>query len=138
MNFGYIYPEWKEYKDGIALYEITYSDTLDKNDLDLHYLDIFKNQRNTLEDLAYGTRSLPLGIIYSCGTYFWLLIMITIILWYSGKKREILPLIPLYTIILATLVSPINAYVRYFIPLMVCMPFIVCYSTALLDSKKLQ
>ena len=138
MNFGYIYPEWKEYKDGIALYEITYSDTLDKNDLDLHYLDIFKNQRNTLEDLAYGTRSLPLGIIYSCGTYFWLLIMITIILWYYGKKREILPLIPLYTIILATLVSPINAYVRYFIPLMVCMPFIVCYSTALLDSKKLQ
>ena len=136
MNFGYIYPEWKEYKDGIALYEITYSDTLDKNDLDLHYLDIFKNQRNTLEDLAYGTRSLPLGIIYSCGTYFWLLIMITIILWYSGKKREILPLIPLYTIILATLVSPINAYVRYFIPLMVCMPFLVCYFIELIDKKK--
>lgn len=136
MNFGYIYPEWKEYKDGIALYEITYSDTLDKNDLDLHYLDIFKNQRNTLEDLAYGTRSLPLGIIYSCGTYFWLLIMITIILWYYGKKREILPLIPLYTIILATLVSPINAYVRYFIPLMVCMPFLVCYFIELLDKKK--
>ncbi len=136
MNFGYIYPEWKEYKDGIALYEITYSDTLDKNDLNLHYLDIFKNQRNTLEDLAYGTRSLPLGIIYSCGTYFWLLLIATIMLWYYGKKRELLPLIPLYTIILATLVSPINAYVRYFIPLMVCMPFIVSYFIVLIKGEK--
>ncbi|MCR5186508.1 MAG: DUF6020 family protein [Clostridia bacterium] len=136
MNFGYIYPEWKEYRDGIALYEITYSDTLDKNDLDLHYLDIFKNQRNTLEDLAYGSRSLPFGLIYSCGTYFWLLIMATIILWYYGKRREILPLIPLYTIILATLVSPINAYVRYFVPLMVCMPFIVCYTILTIFKKQ--
>ena len=127
-NFGYIYPDWKEYKDGIALYEITYSDTIDGNNLKVHYLDVFNDQRGTLKSIAYAIRNTPIGIIFSCGTYFWLLIIITAIMIYYGKKRELLPLIPLYAIVLITLISPINAYVRYFVPIMISAPFLIAYT----------
>ena len=126
--FGYIYPDWKEYKDGIALYEVAYSDTIDGSNLKVHYLDIFKNQRGDIKSIAYAIRSTPIGIIFSCGTYFWLLVIVTAIMIYYGKKRNLLPLIPLYAIVLITLISPINAYVRYFIPIMLSTPFIIVYT----------
>ena len=126
-TFGYVDPEYKELKDGIALYKFGYEESIDKINSKVHQNLEYASQRDGIEKIAYATRNTPIGIIYSCGLYFWILLVITIILIYYKRAKCILPLVPLYAIELITFLSPVNAFVRYMMPIMICAPFIIIY-----------
>lgn len=133
-TYGYFYPDRKEYKDGIAQFEI---DTLNQNLMNLDLKMINKSQKYDIESFLYMVRNLPfIGLFFSCGLYNWILIIITLIFIYYKKMREILPLIPLYIVSLVCIASPVNAFVRYMLPTMISMPFLITWSYYVITKGK--
>ena len=135
-NYGYLYPNRIEYKDGIVLYKFGYEKVHDKSNLNIERPECFREAREVFERAAYALRSTPFGILYSCGTYTLLLFASTLILMCFRKYREILPLIPLYGVLFIAMISPVNAYVRYIMPIKIMMIFIICYLLIVLNIKK--
>ena len=134
-TYGYFYPDRKEFKDGLAQFEI---DTFNGNkmNLDIHLNNV--KQRNGIESFINMIRNLPfVGLFFSCGFYSWLIIIITLVLIYYRKYKEIIPLVSMYIIILVCVASPVNAYLRYMLPIIISMPFIMgwTYYTILYDNE---
>ena len=137
-TYGYVLPDKKEYKDGIALFEFGYIENIDNGMFDIHRIKDFYDSGDTIQKYSYATRSTPIGILYSCGTYFFILVVFTAIFVYCKKIRELLPLVPLYTIFLTTILSPVNAYVRYVIPIMICIPFLLIYMIDIVNKSNIE
>ena len=135
-TFGYVDPDFKETKDNIALYQFGYAGQVDKMKFEVHRLDKFSYQRSDMERFALATRNTPIGIIYSCGLYFWILALGTIIILCYGKIKDILPLVPLYAVEIIAFMSPVNAYVRYVLPVMICAPFLITYIMIIVCNRK--
>lgn len=129
-TYGYYYPDRKEYKDGVAFYDIDAPARRNVSNFDIHFLSNTEVYRNMVERATYMLRSMPvIGLLFSCGFYTWGVIVITLILWYFKRKREMAILVPLYTIILVCTASPVNAFVRYMIPVMLTLPFVIGFTT---------
>lgn len=128
MSYGYVYPDRTEYKDGIATYHINvWQDSNDFN-LELHPMEKTAFLRVVLEILAYACRNIPLvGLLYSTGAYTWLLLGILLIFLYIREFRAMVCLAPCAASVLICMVSPVNAYVRYMLPVMLCVPFYILY-----------
>ena len=133
-TYGYIYPDRKEQKDGIAQFSI---DTFSGNIMNLQ-LNLFNNShRYIIESFLYMLRNLPFfGLLFSCGFYNWILIICTLLLIYYKKIQEIIPLVPLYIVMLVCIASPVNAYLRYMLPTIFSMPFIICWSQYVILKEK--
>ena len=141
-TYGYIYPNRVEYKDGIAQYSIDASGAFqytNPSNLNLHFYESTEIARNILQRFAYMLRNMPfIGLLFSCGLYNWILIALTIIMIYFKKTRELVLLIPLYTILLVCIASPVNSYVRYMLPIMLSLPFLLSFIiNDILKSKNL-
>lgn len=130
-TYGYVYPNRVEYKDGIAQYTIDASGAFqytNASNLNLHFYDSTEIARNILQRFAYMLRNMPfIGLLFSCGLYNWILIGLTLIMIYFKKIREIILLIPLYTILFVCIASPVNSYVRYMLPIMLSLPFVLSF-----------
>lgn len=128
LNYGYFYPDRTEYKDGIATYHINVWQSSNDFNLDLHPLEHTEFFRVILETLAYAIRSLPLiGLMYSTGLYTWLLLIVGLILIYINEYKGMLCLAPCIATILICMISPVNAYIRYALPVMMSAPFYLQY-----------
>ena len=122
-TYGYFYPDRKESKDGLAQFTI---DTFggNKMNLDIHLNNTEQIKR--IEVFMNMIRNLPfISLFFSCGFYSWLIIISTLLLIYYRKYKEIIPLISMYTIILVCIASPVNAYLRYMLPIIISMPFLM-------------
>lgn len=129
-TYGYYYPDRKEYKDGVAFYDIDTPDYRNVSNFDIHFLSHTEVYRDMMIRATYMLRNMPIiGLLFSCGFYTWGVIVITLILWYFKRKREMVILVPLYTIILVCTASPVNAFVRYMIPVMLTLPFVIGFTT---------
>ncbi len=130
-TYGYVYPNRVEYKDGIAQYTIDASGIFqytNASNLKLHFYDRTEVARNVLQRFAYMLRNMPfIGLLFSCGLYNWILIALTLIMIYFKRIRELILLIPLYTILFVCIASPVNSYVRYMLPIMLSLPFILSF-----------
>ena len=51
--------------------------------------------------------------------------VVTLMLWYVKRKREMVILVPLFVIVLVCMASPVNAFVRYMQPIMLTLPFVI-------------
>lgn len=138
-TYGYFYPDRKEYKDGVAFYIIDAPPHRNVSHFDFHLLESTEGYRNMIERATYTLRNMPvIGLLFSCGLYTWILIVVTLVLWYFKRKREMVVLVPLYVIILVCVASPVNAFVRYMIPVMMTLPFVIgwtVYSVIISNSK---
>ena len=129
-TYGYFYPNthnWYLY-DGEDYSKLITEDNL----VDYHY--------NSLGGLrialsAYG-EAFPfipiLGLISNIGFQAWLLLLCTVYVITSKKKRYFIILMPLLVSLLICFVSPANTYFRYTMPYIFMMPFILCYTTKVL------
>lgn len=125
-TYGYFYPNRMEYKDGIAFFQIDAPEPVNVSKFDIHLLDSTEESRNLIERSIYTLRNMPgIGLLFSCGIYSWGVIVITLVLWYFKKKREMVILVPLYVILLVCIASPVNALIRYMLPIMLVLPFLI-------------
>lgn len=126
--YGYFYPNTKEEKDGLGCYEITQSKKLKSEEFDFSMIENLKPIRDGLEQLAYSIRSIPLlGMLYSCGFYTWIIFIGAFYLIYKKRKEDLILTIPLFTTIFICVISPVNAYIRYMLPVMATAPLFVAY-----------
>lgn len=136
-TYGYFYPDRKEYKDGIAFYAIDIPPHRNVNHFDLHFLPDTEDSREMIERATYTLRNMPvIGLLFSCGFYTWFLIVITLVLWYFRRIREIAILVPLYVIVLVCVASPVNAFVRYMLPVMMALPFVIGWTAFVIQRKE--
>lgn len=127
-TYGYYYPDEKENKDDFAQFIIYAPELFNVSHFNLHL--VHEDATNQITQAIHTLRNTPLiGLLFSCGFYTWSVIFITLLLWYSKRKKEIAILIPLYTIILVCTASPVNAFVRYMMPVMLILPFVIGWST---------
>lgn len=136
-TYGYFYPDRTEYKDGVAFYLIDMPDYRNVSNFDIHFLSNTEEYRNIIERATYTLRNMPvIGLLFSCGLYTWFLIVITLVLWYFRRIREIAILVPLYVIVLVCVASPVNAFVRYMLPVMMALPFVIGWTAFVIQRKE--
>jgi hypothetical protein len=115
--YGYFYPDKQEYKDGLGWWYL--------GDINLHvgHLEGLKGGRDFLIALAQWVRGLPaIGMLYSTGAHTYLLLACITALWIRRRTRNILLLVPGIVTVGICLVSPVNALIRYMLPVMAVLP----------------
>lgn len=127
-SYGYYFPNKTENKDSFAQFTIDVPDHINLNHFKIEFMPDTKDNRQAIERGLYTLRSMPgIGLLFSCGFYTWGLLVVTLILWYFKRKREMTVLVPLYVVILVCTASPVNAFVRYMQPVMLLLPFVIAW-----------
>ena len=127
---GYFNPGKRCYEDIIGWFKI-----LDGQSRTDEYLDIYfevedEGLRNALESWAYMLYDAPIiGLLYHTGTHTLIMLGCLVYLWLKGRKRELFVVIPGIAVLLICTVSPLNASVRYFLPVMVSSPVYIALCT---------
>lgn len=100
---------------------------LDDGIFNIKYIDKFKNFRNALNLINRTLKRTPIiYLLYSVGFYDWFLIIMSGYFFMRGKKKYIITLIPLYSVLLINLLSPVNGHFRYTLPIIFSFPVLVC------------
>ena len=125
---GYMYPSTNEYYnkknnlDGLGTF-VQYDNKKRVFKYEL------KNPKTTLmlQEIANTKKQIPvIGLLYSCGFYSWLLIIIVGFLIHTRRYKELVLLVPIIGSWLFLFLGPVDAYFRYVMPLM--MPLIIMTS----------
>ena len=97
-----------------------------KDGLDIHQLACFKEAREIISNIGELMVYLPgVGMMISPGFYTWCVCLLTLLMMINRKEEKIISLIPLYINLLICLASPVNSCVRYVLPIMICIPFVL-------------
>lgn len=131
--YGYLYPDRTPSLDGLGYYDIEHSEGIYLGNLDLYFLPAFSQARYRLSQLAQTVQSLPVvGMLYSCGAHVWALLICACMLFNARKTRLLGALVPAFSCVLVCFASPVNAYIRYLLPVMYALPLtaaLIVYST---------
>ena len=129
--YGYFYPNLHNYGDYIATFYIGNSDQWHDGHLNIEFGITDYKMRRILEHTLYLTEKIPvLGMLLSAGMHTYILLGEFVYLLAHKRKREILILIPGFCVLLICLASPVNAYLRYAMPIMAALPVTAawCYT----------
>lgn len=134
--YGYIYPDRMEWLDGLGYYDIHHSEGVDFDLYKLHFIDSLSQVRYRLQTFAMHVHNTPaLGMLYSCGMHTWLLLICIAGVIASKRYRLLGTLAPAALIVLVCFASPVNAYIRYMFPVMICLPLSVAATNAALRPR---
>ncbi len=101
---------------------------INEKGFDFHHLDMFKGIRKFLEMVSEIVLHSPmLTIVQASAFYTWLVLLGTGYLLMLRRYREIVVLLPAFSILLVSIVSPVNGtiYFRYMLALMFVMPVLI-------------
>ena len=123
-TYGYYYPFHN--CDALGAYQFyIQGEPLAKGNLNIHYI-LPEDVRNFVDGYAQLWLKLPgLAQIMNPGTYTWLLLILIGYLLYKHEYRRILSLAAPFLNIAICVVSPVNGYLRYAIPLIACTPLLI-------------
>ena len=96
-------------------------------DVHVNYLPLMEKPQILLAAFARGWRHVPfLSLLYVCAAYTWLLVGAGISLGRRGCWRELLGFVPALLSLGVCMLSPVNDYFRYFLPIVaMCVPLLV-------------
>ena len=72
----------------------------------------------------------------SCGMQTYILLGQCCYLFAKGKKREMALLVPELCVLLVCIASPVNAYLRYIMPIMAAMPLTLAWCYDVLENSQ--
>lgn len=122
-TYGYLYPDRTHSLDGLGYYAIEQTEGVNLHNLDLHFIPGFNRVRYRLEQFSRLVADLPvLGMLYSCGAHVWALLIAACALICAKRMRLLGALIPAFTCVLVCFASPVNAYIRYMLPVIYALP----------------
>lgn len=129
--YGYFYPDVHNYGDYLTVTYIGNSEHWTDGYLDLQFTITNSMARDILRSWLSIWEKIPgLSLLYSCGFYTWCLIGTAVALLAHGKRRELAVLAPLVCVLLICMVSPVNGYLRYSMPIMVTLPVQIMWGWA--------
>lgn len=122
-TYGYFYPDRECFWEGIGVYGIGESWPWDGMNFNPWF--VLENgwMREEIRQVHLWMSHLPVvSGLYSCGMHNFLLIgMITYLLG-SRRRKELFFFAPCVGCVLICLISPVNALIRYMLPVMACLP----------------
>lgn len=78
----------------------------------------FEGMRSLLAIFARGWRHIPiLGVLFSCAFYTWLLVGAGLSVWMQHRWRVLIAFVPAFLSLAVCMLSPVNDYFRYFLPI---------------------
>jgi hypothetical protein len=123
QSYGYFYPNKSEVAGGLGCYYIGSWESISAG-VDIYFASpALLPLRQLLRVSADILREIPiLGMLYSTGAHTFLVMGGIALLCAKKRKRDILVLIPSILTIGICMLSPINAVIRYMLPVMVSLP----------------
>ena len=128
-TYGYFYPGMlNNIEEGLGFFEIEDNTRVNTGYLDISFNTSTHAAREFIYNMSDTLSKIPvLGKIYYCSTYTWALIAITIYLLYKRYHELLVYCAPLYMGIIVCLISPLNAHMRYLIPVAICIPVLIAF-----------
>lgn len=121
--YGYFYPDCPNHGDYLTVTYIGNSEHWQDGHLDMEFTVKNGVLREFLRHTVYTVEKMPvLSLFYGCGIYTWLLLGAAAGMLARGKRRELCVLAPEFVVLLICLVSPVNGYLRYMMPVMAALP----------------
>lgn len=122
-TYGYFYPDRDNFWDRWGVYSIGNSDHWQDGNLDLSFAIENSTGRDFLRESASLAYNMPvIGMLYSCGFLTYILLGFTLHLIMVKKWRALTILIPSLCMLLICIASPVDAYFRYMLPIVVAFP----------------
>lgn len=82
--------------------------------------------RDMLIKIVYKLGNIPIvHWIYSAGIYTWILFLLAGYIIINKQYRRLIVLVPSFTILLTCMLSPVNNYMRYALPMMAATPIVI-------------
>ncbi|MBQ7679127.1 MAG: hypothetical protein IJT34_04680 [Butyrivibrio sp.] len=131
--YGYFYPDRKEVKEGLGWYRTAEIFGY----YELPEVETWSDLRERIERWTENLRQIPfVGMLYSCGFQTWLFLCCAVALFHAGRKggtlcslvRALVPCLPGFVSIMICTVSPIDAYLRYMLPILATLPVTAAWS----------
>ena len=127
-TYGYFYPNREQFWDVIGRYYIANAQHWQDGHLDMEFAMEYRELRDMFEQEANVVNRLPLvGMLYSCGFHNYILIGCITFLLARKKYKELIILTPSILTVLVCLVSPVDAYIRYMLPVMAALPINIAW-----------
>lgn len=121
--YGYFYPDKEGFWDPIGFYSWGYNGHWDDGYLKIEFGLEECELRDFYKQSAYAFYEMPLfGMLYSSGLHTYILMGMFIVLFANKQKKNMFVLIPGMVTVLVCLVSPVNAFMRYMFPVIICLP----------------
>lgn len=121
--YGYFYPDREDFWEGIGNYYIGNAQHWQDGYLDIRFGMEYRELRDLYEQTARYLKRIPMiGMLYSCGFQNFVLLGCAIYLLSHKRYRELVVLVPCLLTVLICLVSPVDAFVRYMLPIMAALP----------------
>ncbi len=130
QNYGYFYPGRESFHEPYATYYLGNKQHWTDNYLDVAFSMESPRLRQLIENYNVLFSKAPvIGLLYRTGFHNYILIGCMVYLISRKKGRCLFPLIPCVGTVLICLLSPVNAYIRYMLPVMVSLPVYLawCY-----------
>lgn len=135
-TYGYFYPNVHGGQGYIAMFGFINTEHWDDGNLDVHFAVSDHMVRSILEHFTYLTEKIPIvGMFMSCGMQTYILLVQCCYLLSKRKKREMALLVPELCVLLVCIVSPVNAYLRYIMPIMAAMPLTLAWCYVAFESS---
>lgn len=124
--YGYFYPDETSGDAQAGYYYITEDPVVDHGFFDIEFINDIPKVRDALKYLAENMRKLPMiGLLYSSGSWVWLLFILGGFYIYRRKWKLLYITIPYFALILICCASPVNGCLRYILPLIASMPWLI-------------
>lgn len=136
--YGYFYPNIPDYGNYTATFYIGNSKHWKDGYLDIQFAVEDDSVRKILEQSLHLIKKMPvLGMFLSAGTHTYILLGECVYLFAKKKRRELIILIPQLCVLMICLASPVNAYLRYMMPIMIALPMnlVWCYGVCHKDEE---
>ncbi|MCM1063769.1 MAG: DUF6020 family protein [Eubacterium sp.] len=125
---GYFDPFEKCYEDIIGWYTILDGQSRSDEYLDVSFIAHGQKLREGLENGSRWLYGFPLtGWLYHTGVYTWIMLGCLLFLMIRKRKCDLFVILPGITVLLVCTVSPLNASVRYYLPVMAAAPAYIGY-----------
>lgn len=121
--FGYFYPN---YRGKLLIYHQLHPDAKQIELFHLNNIKLFKPTRSFMKEANYALANSPLlGMFYSIGFYTWIILITLTFLIIKKQYKFIVPFILLLGNLLVNCAAPLNAHVRYSIPIIFNIPIVI-------------
>ena len=121
-TYGYFFPEVGEEYATLAVDSRLGKDTY----INIHSKDEYKDARYISQKINQILAKLPITSLFNhVAFYDWLLIFATIYVFTKKNYKYLIPLMPLHSVLLVCLASPINGSFRYIMPIVFSAPIII-------------
>ena len=121
--YGYFYPDRECFWEGIGVYGIGESWPWDGMDFNPWFVMGNGQMREGIRQAHLWISRLPVvSSLYSCGMQNFLLIGMSVYFLDGKRRQNLFYLVPCVGCVLICLISPVNALIRYMLPVMACLP----------------